>query len=269
MRDDMMEYMLFTRLAAEVKDNKNAALISLVKAEGSSPGKQGFLMAVFEDGSTIGTIGGGSFEKTVTEEALRCMEEGESKLLTYKLNDAGELHMKCGGSASVFIKVFKRKDKLLIAGGGHIANELYKFGKLAGFHVVVFEDREEYANSERFPECEIVLGDMEESFKKYPIDSSCYIVIVTRGHQSDEIVLRTVVRSSAAYIGMIGSRKKTKYVMERLEKDGYSKDELKRIYAPIGLALGGDSPSEIALSIISEIMMVKNGGALKHMKDIE
>ncbi len=256
------------KLAAEVKANRKAALVTLVEEQGSSPGKKGFMMAVFEDGSTLGTIGGGNLENKAKEYALLCMSEGTNKLLEMELDDTGELHMQCGGKANIFIKVFKAKDSLVIAGGGHIALELHKLGKLMGFHIVIMEDREEYGNNERFPGCEIHVGDIGECMSKYPLDKDCYVVIVTRGHASDADALRAAIGRGAGYIGMIGSRQKTQYVFNRLLSEGCKKEDLEAVYAPIGLGLGGDSHQEIALSIIAEIILVKKGGSLKHMRDL-
>ena len=262
-----MEYELLEKLAKEVKANRKAALVTLVEEQGSSPGKQGFMMVVFEDGSNAGTIGGGSFENKAREYALECMSEGKSKLLELELGNTGELHMQCGGRARIFIKVFKGKDILVIAGGGHIALELHKLGKLLDFHTVIMEDREEYGNTERFPGCEIHIGNIGECMRDYPLAQNCYAVIVTRGHESDADALRAVLGRGAGYVGMIGSQKKTKYVFDKLLEEGCDRADLEAVYAPMGLALGGDSASEIALSILSEIMLVKNGGQLKHMKD--
>lgn len=265
----MTEHMILERLASEIKANRRAALISLTEEEGSSPGKQGSMMAVFEDGSTLGTIGGGTLESTACKEAVSCMQEGRSKTFHYELNDTGELHMKCGGAATVFIKAFAPKDRLIIAGGGHIALELSKLGRFLDLHVVIFEDREEYGNAQRFPECEIILGDIRESLKNYPIGNDCSIVIVTRGHECDGAALRAVLGRNAGYIGMIGSRAKVHYMMQKLMDEGISKQELDRVYAPIGLKLGGGKPAEIALSILSEIMLLKNKGELRHMRDMK
>jgi xanthine dehydrogenase accessory factor len=262
-----MEYILLEKLTAEIKSNRKAALVTLVDEQGSSPGKHGFMMAVFEDGTTMGTVGGGNFENTARKYALECMDEGKSRLLELELTESSELHMQCGGKASIFIKVFKEKDKLIIAGGGHIALELYKLGKLLNFHVVIIEDREEYANDERFPGCDICIGNIGECMRDYPLDKSCYVVIVTRGHLGDTEALKASIGREAAYVGMIGSRKKTKYVLDQLLDEGCNRSELQAAYAPVGLDLGGDSASEIAFCILSEILLVKNKGQLKHMRD--
>lgn len=262
-----MEYEILEWLAAEVKANRKAALVTLIGEEGSTPGKKGFMMVVFEDGSTAGTIGGGSFENKVREYALQCMNEGNDKLLAMELNDSGELHMQCGGKASVYIKVFREKDRLVIAGGGHIALELYKLGRGLGFHTVILEDREEYGNTERFPSSDIYIGNIGESMSNYPLNKNCHVVIVTRGHEGDAAALKAAIGRGAGYVGMIGSRKKVKYVFDKLLKDGCKKEDLEAVYAPVGLDLGGDSASEIALGILSEILLVRNGGRLRHMRD--
>lgn len=254
----------------EVEKNKKVALIMVTNIEGSTPREEGSMMVVLEDGSTHDTIGGGKLEFESVNKAIECIRKGISKKYVFELNDKeGSLGMKCGGQAEIFIKVFKPKSKLLIVGGGHIALELFKFGKLLDFHIAVFEDREEYLNNERFPDAnELILGDIEKNLKEYPISNDCYIVIITRGHSYDEIALRTVLNRDAAYIGMIGSKNKTKYVMNNLINDGFDKEILDSVYAPIGLNLGGSEPNEIALSIISEIVLIRNNGKLKHMKEL-
>lgn len=262
----MLEYIIIEKLNEAIKQNKAVSLVSVVDSTGSSPGKKGFIMAVFDDKSSIGTIGGGEVEKLVIEKAIKCIDEGKDELLTFQLEDKGDLHIQCGGSITIFIKTFGKKDKLLIVGGGHVSKAIYEIAKNFNFKIVIFEDRKEYANIERFPNCEIIIGDIGENIRNYNIDNRCYIVIVTRGHSHDEIALKASLNRGAAYVGMIGSINKTKHIMQNLLNEGYSKDELEKVYAPIGLCLGGDSAQEIALSIMSEILLVKNNGQLKHKK---
>lgn len=262
-----MEEIILEKINEAIKQNKGCCLVSVVDSKGSSPGKIGFMMGVFDDKSTVGTVGGGEVENLIIENALKCIDEGKDTLLSFDLNDKGDIHMQCGGSITVFIKTFKRYDKLLIAGGGHVSKAIYELAKNLKFKIVIFEDREEYGNLDRFPNCEIVLGDIGESIKNYPVDDRCYIIIVTRGHMQDEKALKASINRGAAYVGMIGSIKKTDYIMQKLLNEGYSKEDLEKVYAPIGLCLGGDNVEEIALSILSEIMLVKNNGELKHMKD--
>lgn len=265
-----MKINILEMIQREVGNNKSIALLMLTNIDGSTPRKEGSMMIVLEDGSTHDTIGGGKLELVSIHKAKECLKKGISKKYIFDLNDEeGSLGMQCGGQAEVFIKVFKPDNKLLIVGGGHIALELNKLGKLLDFHTVIFEDREEYCNNERFPDAdELILGNIEDKLKEYPIAKDCYIVIITRGHAYDEVALKAVLNRDTAYIGMIGSKNKTKYVMDNMINEGFEKEILENVYAPIGLNIGGNEPNEIALSIISEIAVVKNGGSLKHMKDI-
>ena len=264
-----MEIQIFDKIAAAVRNHQKAALVTITKIEGSTPRKTGSMMIVFEDGSIEGTVGGGKFEFVIIDQAKKCIEEKESKSFSYELNDEeGSLHMQCGGSAEVFIKVFAPTEKLLIVGGGHIALELYQLGQLLGYHTSIFEDREDFLNLDRFPKAdELILGKIEDKLRTYPIDANCYIVIVTRGHKYDEIALEAVVNRGAAYIGMIGSRNKTEHVMTNLQEKGIGKEDLEKVYAPIGLKLGGETPMDIGFSILAEIQLIRYGGKLEHMKN--
>ncbi|KRQ87546.1 putative xanthine dehydrogenase subunit A [Caloramator mitchellensis] len=263
-----MEEKVIQKILEATRKNKGAALCTITNTYGSSPGKEGFMMAVFEDGNIIGTVGGGILEGQVTKDAVEAIKLGKSVNKTYILSDAG-LKSKCGGKVDVFIKTFSRRNKLIIVGGGHVALEIYKFAKLLDFYIVIFEDREEFANKERFEDAdEIIVGDIGKELENYNIDENCFIVIVTRGHEQDEIALKSVINSSANYIGMIGSINKVRFIFDRLKQEGLQ-EQIKRVYAPIGLRLGGDTPSEIALSILSEIMLVKNKGRLEHSKFVE
>ncbi len=265
----MVEHVLLDKISEQIRQNKKVAWATITKIEGSTPRKEGAMMVIMEDGSIDGTIGGGTFEAVVVEKAKKCLEGGASKAFHFELNDEeGSLHMQCGGTADVFIKVFLPKDKLLIVGGGHIAVELFKLSKMLGLYTVVFEDREDYLTQERFPKAdELILGSIEEQLKQYPIDTHCFVVIVTRGHRHDEIALMSVIHRDPQYIGMIGSRNKVNYVMDRMAENDISQEVMGKIYAPIGLTLGGESPMEIAFSIMSEIMIVKSGKKLGHMRD--
>lgn len=267
----IVEYRVLEKVLEEIRLNKKTALATITNIKGSTPRKEGAMMMVMEDGTTFGTIGGGKLELVVTKWAKKCMEEGQTKTFNFKLTDEeGSLHMQCGGEADVFIKVFNPYNKLLIVGGGHIALKLYKLGKMLNFYTVVIEDREEFCNTDRFPEAdELKFGNIEEILSEYPIDGNTYIVIVTRGHKHDETALKTVIDSKAKYIGMIGSSNKTKYVMDNLQREGISQEKFDKVYAPIGINLGGEAPEEIAFSIMSEILLVKNKGSLDHMKEIK
>lgn len=266
-----MEYNILEKVAKAIESNKRVALATVTEVTGSSPGREGAMMAIFHDGTTKGTVGGGRLELAVAKRAKECLVEGMSKSYRFQLDEEpGSLSMQCGGEATVFIKVFNLPDKLLIVGGGHIGQELYKLGKMLGFHTVIFDNRKEFCNDERFPDAdELYHGDIEEKLKQYNLEDNCYVIIVTHGHKHDEVALKAVIKRRTGYIGMIGSRNKTNHVMNNLRKAGIDENMLNNVYAPIGLGLGGNSPAEIAFSIMSEVLLVKNRGQLKHMKDIK
>jgi len=252
----------------ETTKNRKVALVMVTKVASSTPRGEGSIMAVFENGSTYGTIGGGNFELVASTHAKECIRKGESKEFHYDLTDKGDLNMQCGGKADVFIKVFKPQFKLLIVGAGHIAFQLEKLAKMLGFHVVIFDNREEFCNRDRFPETdELICGDFSENLNNYPIDSNCFVVIVTNGHQYDKDALKAVLKKDTSYIGMIGSNKKNNHIKSVLLEEGISKEALDNVYAPIGIELGGETPEEIAFCIMAEILLIKNGGSLNHFKD--
>lgn len=264
-----MERTILKKIEEALSCDQKIALAVITKVWGSCPAPEGSMMAVFDDSSIVGTVGGGSLEAETIKRARECMSLQKNESFIFALNneEAKEsLNTICGGKAEVFIRVFTPKPKLLIAGGGHIAYHLYKLAEFLGLYTVIFEDRSEFANKERFPLAdEICLGDIATKLAGYPIDENCYIVLVTRGHSEDEEALKTVINSKAAYIGMIGSKKKVASIKERLLAQGIDRRKLERIYAPIGLAIGGDTPSEIALAIMAEILLVKNSGSMEHL----
>lgn len=265
-----MDERILKEIYESLRRGENVALASIIKSTGSTPGKKGALMAVWEDGRTFGTVGGGKVEYEVKQKAVECIKAEEDGEFQFQLNEHGNLNMQCGGETKVYIKVFKSRPRFLIIGGGHIGIELFKLAKILDFYTVIFEDREEFADEKRFQEAdEIVVGKYGENISKYPINKNTYIVIVTRGHASDAEALREVVNSQAAYIGMIGSKKKTEYVMKNLMDEGISKEALQKVYAPIGLNISSGEPNEIAFGIMSEILLMKNKGSLEHMKDIK
>lgn len=250
--------------------NGHAVAMSIItKACGSSPRGEGTIMGVLSDGSIIGTIGGGALENALIKASVEAINNKKDTYFTHSLTETNkDLNMACGGLVEGYIKVIKPKKQLLIIGGGHISKELHYFGAMMDYSVVIFEDREEYCSKDRFPMADkLILGDIKEKLESYSIDESCSIVIVTRGHVLDEVALQCALLTKAAYIGMIGSRKKVLSTMKSLRNKGYAEELLSKVYAPIGLDLGGGTPKDIALGIIAEILLVNNNGKLKHKND--
>lgn len=266
-----MEGKILKAVSSAVERGIETAVVTVLEVKGSSPGKEGSMMAVFSDGSILGTVGGGALEYEFIKEALKAIKENKSCEKSFELTEKGSLHMKCGGFVRAYIKVFAKREKLLIMGGGHLGAELYTLGKFLNKYVVIFDDREEFANRERFPEAdEIILGKMKETVKNYSIDENSYIIIVTRGHENDKECLKAILdkKVSPKYIGMVGSRGKVLSTYKELLDEGYLKEELKKIYSPIGLDISSSEPKEIALGIMAEITAVKNQKTGEHMRDI-
>lgn len=264
-----MEDRLLDIVSAELKAGRKSAMAIITMIEGSSPRGEGSMMVIKCTGEIEGTIGGGAIERETIKRALECMDDGMSKHYDFKLTEEEKsLDMICGGRAQVFIKVFVPDNRLLIAGGGHVALKLYEIALIMGYKPVIFEDRQEFCNRERFPKAhELVLGDIAENLRNYPVDENCYAVVVTRGHSQDEQALEALLGRGAAYIGMIGSRRKTAMVFNNLIVKGILREELEKVYAPIGIDTGGETPEEIALGIMAEIVAVKHKAKIRHMRD--
>lgn len=249
---------LYRLIADAVAEGQRVALAILVRAEGATPREAGAKMLVYADGRTVGTVGGGEMEALVIQEAVEAIQQGASRLVHYELRDpqAGDPGI-CGGAADVFVDVSAPAPLLLVVGAGHVAVPVAEIGSLCGFRVVVVDDRTDMASPERFPNAsERIVGDIVESLRALTITPDTHIVIITRGHAHDLGALRAVIDSPAAYIGMIGSRRKVRTITDRLRADGVSEERIKRVHAPIGLDIGAETPAEIAVSILAEVIML-------------
>ncbi len=257
---------IFRRVLENLHADKSVALITVVESTGSTPSVPGAKMVVYENGSIEGTIGGGALEKKAIEDGLNAIKNHQCRFIERKLTnqDAEDLGMVCGGQVKLFIEPIIKAPNLLLVGGGHIAQEITKIAHPLNFHITVLDDRKDFANQENFPRAdETICDEIVNALKDYPITSNTYIVIVTRGHAKDQEALQQVVDSSAAYIGMIGSQKKIETVFQNMRNEGHNEKQLEKVYAPIGLDLGGNTPAEIAVSIIAEIIQVKNRGGIE------
>ena len=245
-----------------LQQNEPACVLTIVEVSGSTPRGVGAKMLLRADGSSIGSIGGGALEAAALQDAREALDRGESRLEAYSVRgqDDGALGI-CGGDARVFIEVIHTRRTLLIAGAGHVAQPIAELGHMLGFRVVVVDDRAELASSTRFPDAdELVVTSFQHLLDKVSVTSRTYVVIVTRGHEHDGVVLQQALSTPAAYIGMIGSRTKVKQVFETLLAGGTSEEALARVFAPVGLRIGGQTPAEIALSIMAEIALVEHDG---------
>jgi len=263
---------LFEGITQALREGRPVALATVVQARGSTPREAGAKMVVFADGTILGTVGGGAMEAQVIAAAREALAAGESRLLHFTLREGADEGSEepgiCGGDADVFIDVMLPQPTLLIAGAGHIAVPLARLGDILGFRVVVVDDRADFATPERFPTAgQLRVGDIATELSKVDINNQTYVVIITRGHAYDEAALRAVVNSPAAYIGMIGSRRKVATVFSHLREAGVSEEALARVHAPIGLDIGAETPEEIAVSIAAEIILVRRGGSGRTMRE--
>ncbi len=249
---------IFEEIIKMKAEGEEAALVTVISATGSTPRKEGTKMLVRADGSIVGTIGGGKIEVQAIKEALEVIRKASSKRLSFSLKEGEDLGMICGGDTELFIEPIISKSTMYIFGGGHIALTLAKVASLLDFKIIVIDDRPEFANAQRFPEAELTLvAEFSKAFQKLKVDKSSYIVIATHGHKGDEIVLEGALATEAKYIGMIGSKTKNKTIFSHLLSRGISQEQLDRVHAPIGLRINAQTPEEIAISIMAEIIQVK------------
>lgn len=245
-----------------VAQGKKVALITVTGTAGSSPASAGQFMAVLADGTSMGTVGGGTTEFKVIKQAVKAMENG-LKVFDFSFDHA-ESGMVCGGSMQGFGNILGSENRLLIFGGGHVGQSLAQLAAKTGFYVTVIEDRAEL--SAAFSDVEYIICNPKDYEKEIQISDSMYAVICTRGHKTDDEALRFCLTKSLRYIGMIGSLKKVDALFGQLLKEGYDPEKLLKVFAPVGLDIASAVPAEIAVSILAEILLVKNSGSLKHKK---
>jgi xanthine dehydrogenase accessory factor len=242
------------------RSGQKCAVATIVQVNGSIPSYESAKLLVREDGSMIGTVGGGCVEAEVWTAAREVIDTEKPKHLNFSLGQdaAYDNGLICGGQLNIFVEPVIPQPRAFIFGGGHVSKSLSKVATLAGFATTIVDDREAFANSERFPEAEGVYADEYENvFPQLEITSSSYLIIVTRGHRDDMRVLKWAVTTPARYIAMIGSKRKTISVVKQLEKEGMSREAFEKIFAPMGLEIGAESPEEIAISVVAEMIAVR------------
>jgi xanthine dehydrogenase accessory factor len=239
---------------------QKCALATIVQVRGSIPSFESAKLLVREDGSMLGTIGGGCVEAEVWNAARDVIATEKPRHMHFSLGQdaAYDNGLICGGQLDVFVEPVVPQPAAFIFGAGHISKSLSKVADMAGFRTVVIDDREMFANRERFPEADEVYADEYEAiFPKLPINESSYIVIVTRGHRDDMRVLKWAATTNARYIAMIGSKRKVIGVVKELEKEGVPVGAFERIFAPMGFDIGAVTPEEIAISVVAEMIAMR------------
>ncbi len=239
------------------REGRRGAVATITNVRGSIPSFQTAKMLVRDDGSIAGTIGGGCVEAEVWQAAREVMEQEKPQSLTFNLNNNPKYDtgLVCGGTLEIFIEPVLPPALLYIFGAGHVAYNLYKVAAISGFEVVVVDDRESYANRERFPDArDVIAEDFDAVTARLLAPESSYIVIVTRGHRDDMRVLRWAINANARYLGMIGSKRKTISIYKELEKEGIPAEKFANVHAPVGLEIGAVTPEEIAVAIVAEMI---------------
>lgn len=251
---------IFEEIVKIRSEGSSAALATVIKTEGPTPREEGSKMLIRSDGAILGSIGGGTLENRVCQEAMDVIRDGKQRLIHFSLTaeEIAENGMLCGGNMDILVEPILAQPTLYVFGAGHVSFSISKVAKMAGFKVVVVDNRAEFANKSRFPEAdEIFAEDFSKVFSKLKINRSSYIVIVTRGHKFDEKILEWAVKTEANYVGMIGSKKKKEALFSNLQSKGISKKLLGDVHAPIGLNIHAETPEEIAVSIMAEIIKVR------------
>lgn len=253
---------IFRAALAALEQGRDAALVTIVKTGGSTPQRVGAKMLVYADGETLGTIGGGCYESDAALKAREALRTRRAQLVRYELNDdmAAESGLICGGQMEVYIEPLERASHLYVVGAGHVSGYLGRFAAQTGFRVHVIDDRERFANRERFAEAsEIIVDTIPDALERVQWPSNSFVVVVTRGHRYDLDALRALMGRPFRYVGMIGSRAKVKRIFDELLATGCPAEWLKAVHAPIGLDIGAVTPAEIAVSILAELVAVRSG----------
>jgi xanthine dehydrogenase accessory factor len=253
---------VFAAVTKALERGEPAALVTIVSTTGSTPQRVGAKMLVFGDGRIVGTIGGGCYENDAFWKARDAITNRKPQLVHYELDDdfAQETGLICGGQMDVYIEPIEPSPELFVIGAGHVGFHLARLAHEVGFRVHVVDDREKFANRERFPQAaEVIVDDIPTWIASANLPPHAYAVIVTRGHTNDLEALRALAPRELRYLGLIGSRAKVARIYEQLVEDNLPADVLKQVHAPIGLDIGAVTPQEIAVSILAELIAVKHG----------
>jgi len=226
-------------------------------------------MLVYTDGHILGTVGGGELENRVIQEALDSLKDGNARLLEYSLADParGDVGI-CGGQVEVFVEPILPAPMVVVIGGGHVGKAVAHLAKWLGFRVAISDDRPEFCTPEANPDADAYYPiPMANVPAQLNITPQTYLILTTRGTTVDVAGLPALVNTSAGYIGVIGSRKRWNATTKALKEQGIPADKSKHIHSPIGLGIGAETPEEIAVSIMAEILMLRGSGSGKQMKE--
>jgi xanthine dehydrogenase accessory factor len=259
---DILEELVLAR-----QEGNPVALAVIVKARGSVPRHTGTKMLVYADGRTSGTIGGGVLEARVLQQALESLEDYQSRYIPYSIVDPGRGDPGiCGGEVEVFVEPYLPPITILIIGCGHVGQSVAKLANWLGFRVVASDDREGMATPEVVPDADLYFpGSFSDTISSFKININTYVVAVTRNVEVDREILPKLLETEAPYIGVIGSRRRWEETQRLLSEDGIDQDQMSRFHSPIGLELHAETPEEIAVSILAEVIMIHRGGSGNRM----
>ena len=272
--------LIYQKIQESLKNGIPVALITAMNSEQNNIGRKFFIN---KNKEVVGDINNDSrVNDLLLEYVIKKMNQNVFSVIsivslnydTYKITESNKINIsdnfdKNNGSV-LFIEFMYPKMQLIIVGGGHVGHALAQLGDVVGFEITVVDDRKDYANLERFPMAiKILTGDIESSIDSLELNALSYVVLVSRGHKLDEAALRMSVQKNPAYIGMIGSKRRTSIVINNLVQEGVNLEQIQNIYTPIGIDLGGQSPAEIALSILSEIIIIIHKGSGKHLNSLK
>ena len=261
-------FSIYQALSELEKTNQSAALCTVIKSEGSTPRHVGSKMLVYADGKFIGTVGGGDLEHRVLDEAWMAISDGEPRYLHYNMADPsrGDPGV-CGGQVEVFVEPILPAPTLVVIGAGHVGKAVVHLAKWLGFRVVASDDRTEFCTPETTPGADeylpVEMGKLAESLK---ITNRTDLVVTSRGSSVDALGLPSLLASQAAYIGVIGSKRRWATTVKALKEKGVTDEFIAKVHSPIGLELQAETPEEIAVSIMAEVLMVRDKGTGAQMK---
>lgn len=256
---DNLSVLQITRRLLEAAQGGSPVLLASVLEPGPLPLEPGARLLVEASGERLGSLGDPALDDAIAAYAPDAFREHATSTVYVTPDGLSERTVK--GATAVYVEVVESKPVFLVVGAGHVGRAIAKLADFLDFHVAILDDREDYASEERVPEAdEVICDDFEAALGRYPIGPNTHITLVTRGHKQDELALRKCLGRGAAYLGMIGSRRRTSTVLLHMREEGFDPAELDRVRTPIGLDIGAETPEEIAVSILAEVIMLRRGG---------
>lgn len=259
-----MEYNIFQVIYQELEKGRPLVLCTIVNKKGSAPRKTGTKMLITEDGDIIGTIGGGILEKKIIEEAKHLFIKKRSKVVNYKLTQGTDSGMICGGVMDVFFDYISPEPHLIMIGAGHVGGNIVKIAKICDFNVTVIDSRKDLLDtvkSDNVSGVNIIVSDFSEIHKKIELKGGCYVIVATNSHENDEKALYSVLHGNPDFIGMIGSKTKARAIFKNLIEKGIPEERVMSISCPLGIDIGAETESEVALSIVAEVVAQLHGAS--------